>query len=368
MSAKVCVVAAGGTGGHMFPAEALARELAGRGWRIVLATDRRGEHYAGAFPAEERLALDAATGSGPIGLARAGLAISRGVLQARSAFRRLDVAVAVGFGGYPSAPALLAAIGQRRPTLLHEQNAVLGRTNRMLAPYVKALASSFPVLERVPAPLVSRVHLVGNPVRPDIRALFERPYTAPTARGPIRVLITGGSQGARILSEVAPRALAALSSALRARLVVQQQSRPETLEAAQVIYRDAGIEAEVAPFFTDMAARLSSVHLVIGRAGASTCSELAVAALPSVLIPLKIAMDDHQRFNAAGLVAGGGAVMILEDAANVESLTASLADILSDPARLATMSAGARSVALPDAAARLADLVEATADQAAIRS
>jgi len=367
MSSRVCVVAAGGTGGHMFPAEALARELAGRGWRIVLATDRRGEQYATAFPAEERLALDAATGSGPIGLGKAGLAIGRGVLQARSAFSRLDVDVAVGFGGYPSAPALLAAISQGRPALLHEQNAVLGRTNRMLAPHVKALASSFPVLERVPAPLASRVHLVGNPVRPDIRALFDRPYRAPTVKGPIRVLITGGSQGARILSEVAPRALAALPPTLRARLVVQQQSRPETLEAAQALYRDAGIKAEVAPFFTDMAARLSSVHLVIGRAGASTCSELAVAALPSVLIPLKIAMDDHQRFNAGSLVEAGGAVMILEDDASVEALTAALAAVLSDPARLATMSAGARSVALPDAAARLADLVEATADRTTTR-
>ncbi len=367
MSAKVCVVAAGGTGGHMFPAEALARELASRGWRIVLATDRRGEQYAGAFPAEERLALDAATGSGPIGLAKAGLAIGRGVLQARSAFRRLDVAVAVGFGGYPSAPALLAAISQGRPTLLHEQNAVLGRTNRILAPYVKALASSFPVLDRVPASLTSRVHLVGNPVRPDIRALYERPYAVPTVSGPIRVLITGGSQGARILSEVAPRALAALPQFVRTRLVVQQQSRPETLEAARTIYRDAGIQAEVAPFFTDMAARLSSVHLVIGRAGASTCSELAVAALPSVLIPLKIAMDDHQRFNARGLVEAGGALMILEDDATVETLTAGLAPVLSDPARLSAMSAGSRSVALPDAAARLADMVEAAADGTATR-
>ena len=356
---KVCVVAAGGTGGHMFPAEALARELAGRGWRIVLATDRRGEQYAHAFPAEERLALDAATGRGPIGLARAGMAILRGVTQARSALNRLDAAVVVGFGGYPSAPALLAALSQRRPTLLHEQNAVLGRTNRWLAPWVGGVASSFPDLQKVPQRVGARVTLVGNPVRSDIRGLYERPFAVPAAGGPIRVLVTGGSQGSRILSETAPRALATLPEAIRSRLKVQQQSRPETMEAARQIYLDAAIDAEVAPFFRDMAARLSAAHLVIGRAGASTCSELAVAGLPSILIPLKIAMDDHQRFNAAGLASAGGAEVMLEDEITVEGLAARLDAILGDPARLEAMSRGARSAALPDATRSLADLVEA---------
>jgi UDP-N-acetylglucosamine--N-acetylmuramyl-(pentapeptide) pyrophosphoryl-undecaprenol N-acetylglucosamine transferase len=361
MAVKVCVVAAGGTGGHMFPAEALSRELAARGWRMVLATDHRGEQYAHSFPAEERLALDAATGSGPLGMAKAGVAILKGVGQARAALTRLDAAVVVGFGGYPSAPALLAALSQKRPTLLHEQNAVLGRTNRWLAPHVGAIASSFPNLQKVPETVRGRVTLIGNPVRPDIRALYERAFAAPVDGGPIHVLVTGGSQGARILSETAPRALAALPEAIRSRLKVQQQSRPETLESARQIYLEAGIEAEVAPFFRDMAARLSTAHLVIGRAGASTCSELAVAALPSLLIPLKIAMDDHQRFNAASLADAGGAEVMLEDAVTVEAMTAALNAILSDPARLSAMSAGARSAALPDATARLADMVEAAA-------
>lgn len=361
MAVKVCVVAAGGTGGHMFPAEALSRELTARGWRIVLATDHRGEQYAHSFPAEERLALDAATGSGPLGMAKAGVAILKGVGQARAALTRLDAAVVVGFGGYPSAPALLAALSQKRPTLLHEQNAVLGRTNRWLAPHVGAIASSFPNLQKVPETVRGRVTLIGNPVRPDIRALYDRSFAAPVNGGPIHVLVTGGSQGARILSETAPRALAALPEAIRSRLKVQQQSRPETLESARQIYLEAGIEAEVAPFFRDMAARLSTAHLVIGRAGASTCSELAVAALPSLLIPLKIAMDDHQRFNAASLADAGGAEVMLEDAVTVEAMTAALNAILSDPARLSAMSAGARSAALPDATARLADMVEAAA-------
>ena len=356
---KVCVVAAGGTGGHMFPAEALARELASRGWRVVLATDARGEQYAHAFPAEERLALDAATGSGPIGLLKAGVAILKGVGQAQSAFARIGADVVVGFGGYPSAPALVAAVATRRPTLIHEQNAVLGRTNRMLALAVGTVASAFPTLGRAPAKVKARAKLVGNPVRPDIRALFDRAYVAPAEDGPIHVLVTGGSQGARILSETAPRALAALPEAIRNRLKVQQQSRPETLESARQIYLEAGIAAEVAPFFRDMADRLSRAHLVIGRAGASTCSELAVAALPSVLIPLKIAMDDHQTLNARALSDAGAARVIAEDDLTVDSLTAALNEVLSDPARLTAMSAAARSVAIPDAAARLADLVEA---------
>ena len=357
MSSKVCVVAAGGTGGHMFPAEALARELAQRGWRVVLATDQRGEQYAAQFPAEEKLYLDTATGSGPVALLKAGVAIARGVFQARKAFKRLDAAVVVGFGGYPSAPALVAAITAGKPTLIHEQNAVLGRTNRLLAPYVGRVASSFPTLKRAPASLKAEV--VGSPVRAEIRALFDRAYEAPEADGPIQVLVTGGSQGARILSETTPRALAALPEPLRARLRVQQQSRPETLEAARQIYLEAGIQAEVAPFFRDMAARLSQAHLVVGRAGASTCAELAVAALPSVLIPLKIATDDHQTLNARALTDVGAAVVIPEDEVTVESLTAAIQPLLADPARLAAMSAAAKSVAIPDAAKRLADLVEA---------
>lgn len=361
MTSRVCVVAAGGTGGHMFPAEALARELAGRGWRVVLATDHRGEAYAQAFPAEERIALDAATGRGPIGMAKAGVAIARGVVKARSALKRLDAAVVVGFGGYPSAPALLAALSQGRPTVLHEQNAVLGRTNRWLSPWVGAVASSFPNLQKVPDGVAARVRLVGNPVRPDIRVLYDRPYAAPTPRGPIHVLVTGGSQGARILSEMVPNALAALPAPLRRRLRVQQQARPETLAAARAVYQAAGIEVEAAPFFGDMARRLSETHLVIGRAGASTCSELAAAALPSLLIPLKIAMDDHQRFNAASLADAGGAEVVLEDEATVARLTSALQALLADPARLAAMSAGARSAALPDATARLADMVESAA-------
>ena len=358
---KVCVVAAGGTGGHMFPAEALSRELTQRGWKVILATDARGQSYASGFPAEERIALDAATGKGPIGLLKAGLSIMRGVGQARSAFDRLGVDVVVGFGGYPSAPALLAAITTRCPVVIHEQNSVLGRTNRYLAQSVQAIGTAFPTLHRAPVKVKDRLTLIGNPVRPDIQALIERVYKAPTQTGPIHVLVTGGSQGARLLSETTPRALAALPDDIRARLKVQQQSRPENLESARQIYLEAGIAAEVAPFFRDMAARLSKAHLVIGRSGASTCSELAVASLPSILIPLKIATDDHQTLNAKALKDAGAALVIAEDDVTVAAMTELIQPLMTDPARLAAMSVAARSVALPQATRSLADLVETTA-------
>ncbi len=358
-SGRVCVVAAGGTGGHMFPAQALAREMIRRGWRVVLATDRRGEAYAADFPAEERLALDAATGSGPLGLMKAGGAILKGVGQARSAFRRLDAKVVVGFGGYPSAPALLAALSQGRPTVIHEQNAVLGRTNRALVPYAKAVASTFPTLGRATGKVKDQLHIVGSPVRDDIRVLLDHAYQAPKDR--IEVLVTGGSQGARILAETTPLALAALPEALRGRLKVRQQARAESMEAARQVYLEAGIDAEVAPFFKDMAGLLKTAHLVIGRSGASTVTELAVAGVPSILIPLKIATDDHQTLNARLLTDVGAAVAIAEDDVTVETLRDAVAAMLADPAKLAERAKAARSVAIADAAERLADLVEAHA-------
>lgn len=359
--ARTCVVAAGGTGGHMFPAEALARELAARGWRVVLATDHRGATYAHNFPADEEIELDAATGRGPIGMALAGFAIVRGVLKARKALKRNRADVVVGFGGYPSAPALIAALTRGMPTLLHEQNAVLGRTNRWLAPYVGGVASAFPKLQKLPQGMGAKVELIGNPVRPDIAALAGRAFHAPEidGEGVIRVTVTGGSQGARILAETAPRALARMPEAIRRRLRVSQQARPESMETARQIYLEAEIEAEVGPFFRDMASLLSRTHLLIGRAGASTCSEAALAGLPSLLIPLKIAMDDHQTFNARSLADAGGAVVMSEDEVTVDSLAAELKALLTDPPRLTAMSVGARSAALPDAAKKLADRVEA---------
>ena len=362
-SGRLAVVAAGGTGGHLFPAQALAEALMARGWRIVLATDERGAGFAGLFPAQERIGLSAATfrRGDPLGMVRAGLAIGQGVLQARAAFARLGPAVVVGFGGYPSLPALLAAISAGRPTVVHEQNAVMGRANRLLAPFVSTVACAFPSLEKASATIAARARVVGNPIRPEIRALAELAYAPPAPDGPVRLLVTGGSQGARLLSELTPRAIALAPEALRARLVVQQQTRAESIDLARGIYAEAGVEAETAPFFRDMAQRLAAAHLVVGRSGASTVCELAVAGRPAVLIPLKIALDDDQGRNAAVLARAGGAEVITEDGLTAERLSEILVRLLCDPQGLARMAAAARSVARPDAAERLADVVEATA-------
>jgi UDP-N-acetylglucosamine--N-acetylmuramyl-(pentapeptide) pyrophosphoryl-undecaprenol N-acetylglucosamine transferase len=360
---KIAVIAAGGTGGHLFPAQALAEALIARGWRIVLASDERVAAFAGDFPAERRIGLSAATyrPGDPIGMIKAGLAVLRGAAQARDAFRDIGPNVVVGFGGYPSAPALVAAILDRRPTVIHEQNAVMGRANRFLASHVRTVACAFPTLKKAPAKVAARAIVVGNPVRPPIRALANEPYTPPQPDGPIRLLVTGGSQGARLLSELVPEAIRALPEDLRQRLKVQQQTRKESMDLARGIYQDALVEAEIAPFFRDMAGRLKAAHLVIGRAGAGTVCEFAVAGRPSILVPLAIAIDDDQGQNARLLAEAGGAEVARESQLTVDSLAGALATLLNNPARLARMAAAARSVAVPDAAERLADVVEKTA-------
>ncbi len=363
MARRLIVVAAGGTGGHLFPAQALAEALKARKWQIALATDERGALYADKFPADVRIPLSAATArpGDPLGMARAGLTVFKGVMEARRAFTDLDPAAVIGFGGYPSLPALLAALSQKRPTLIHEQNAVLGRVNRFLAPRVDEVACAFPTLQMARPAVKARAHVVGNPVRPDIRALYDAPYRPPEPGGEVRVLITGGSQGARLLSELPPEAIRKLPEELRGRLSIQQQTRPESMEAARGAYADALVKAEVAPFFRDMAGRLGAAHLVVGRAGASTVCELAVAGRPSLLVPLKIAADDHQTFNARLLSDVGAAAVATEDELTVDSLAGALNALLKKPDQLARMAAAARSVATPDAAEALADLVERTA-------
>jgi UDP-N-acetylglucosamine--N-acetylmuramyl-(pentapeptide) pyrophosphoryl-undecaprenol N-acetylglucosamine transferase len=360
---KLAVLAAGGTGGHLFPAQALAEALIARGWSIVLASDERVAGLSQDFPAERRIGLSAATfrRGDPIGMARAGIAVLRGALQARALYRELGPRVVVGFGGYPSAPALVGALIDKRPTVIHEQNAVMGRANRMLASRVTRVACAFPTLLKAPADVAGRATVVGNPVRPAIQALAETPYTPPGAEGPIRLLVTGGSQGARLLSELVPEAIAALPDGLRQRLVVQQQTRPESMEIARRTYRNAVVDAEIAPFFRDMATRLGAAHLVIGRSGAGSVCEFAVAGKPAILVPLAIALDDDQGQNAKLLADAGGAEIARESQLTVESLSNALEKLLHNPARLARMAAASRSVAIPDAAERLADVVEQTA-------
>jgi len=360
---KVAVLAAGGTGGHLFSAQALAETLIARGWSIILASDERVAGLAQDFPAERRIGLSSATyrSGNPLSMLRAGVAVMHGASQARAVYREIGPNVVVGFGGYPSVPALVAAIFDRRPTVIHEQNAVMGRANRFLAAHVTQVACAFPTLLKAPAKVGAKAIVVGNPVRPPIRALAELPYDPPGAEGPIRILVTGGSQGARLLSELVPEAIAAMPDELRQRLLVQQQTRPESMETARRTYRNAVVDAEIAPFFRDMAGRLAAAHLVIGRSGAGSVCEFAVAGRPSILVPLAVALDDDQGQNAKFLADAGGAEIARESQLTVASLSGALEKLLTNPARLARMAAAARSVAMPDAAERLADVVERTA-------
>jgi UDP-N-acetylglucosamine--N-acetylmuramyl-(pentapeptide) pyrophosphoryl-undecaprenol N-acetylglucosamine transferase len=365
MTAPLLVIAAGGTGGHMFPAQALATEMLGRGWRVALSSDDRGLRYAGGFPpGVDRRALASAT------FARGGLAakaavplrLARGVLAALAWFRRERPACVAGFGGYPAAPALAAAWALGLPRLIHEQNGVLGRVNRAFAARVDAVACG--TWPPAGAPASARLIDVGNPVRAAV-ASAARDYAAPGSDGPVRLLVFGGSQGAAIFARVVPAAMAALPDALRARLRVAQQARPEDADAVRAALAAAGVAAEVAPFFDDMPDRLAAAHLVIARAGASTVAELGVAGRPAILAPFAAAMDDHQTANARALAAAGGAEVVTEAALTPQALAAQIARLCDDPARLTARAAAARAGARPRAAADLADLVDRIARRTA---
>ncbi len=356
------VVAAGGTGGHLFPAEALAATLAARGRRIVLMTDARsGALDSPVFASFERVVLSGAGIAGRGGRAvSAALALARGVLQARRALARLDARAVVAFGGYPSVPPVLAARTlRRRPVvILHEQNAIPGRANRFLAPRADVLALSFADTARVPSGV--RTVLTGNPVRPPIAAIPI--YVPPAAGETLRLLVLGGSLGARVFSDVVPAAVAALPAEMRARLVIVQQCRAEDLARVRSAYSYAGVAAELAAFFPDVAMRLATAHLVLARAGASTVAELAVAGRPAILVPLPSAIDDHQSANARAL---GGAVVIAQRDLAPPLLAVTLAELLGAADRLAAAAISARATALRGAGGALADLAETLIDREA---
>ncbi len=354
------VIAAGGTGGHFFPAEALAAELIRRGRRIALMTDARsGASTSKTFADHENFVLRGAgiAGRGAWSAATAAIALTRGTAQARSILGRIRPAAMVAFGGYPAVAPVLGArlLHPRPPVILHEQNAVLGRANRFLARHADLLALSFAATARV-AP-TCRTAMTGNPVRPAILRLADTAYTAPTDR--IRLLVLGGSLGARVFSEVIPPAIALLPPALLARLDITQQCRPEDLDRVRATYAALGLQAELSSFFADIADRLLAAHLVIARAGASTIAELAVAGRPALLVPLPGAIDDHQSANARSFAATGAAVLIPQGDLTAATLSQHLAAWLGDPDGLTRAAGAGRSLACPDAAARLADAIEA---------
>jgi UDP-N-acetylglucosamine--N-acetylmuramyl-(pentapeptide) pyrophosphoryl-undecaprenol N-acetylglucosamine transferase len=357
------VLAAGGTGGHVFPAQALAEALDKRGWNLALVTDRRGGAYGGALGRIDTHRINAASPSGgPFGKLSGLAQLGAGLLQARPLLARLAPAVVVGFGGYPSVPTVWAATQARIPTLIHEQNAVMGRANRVLARRASRIATSFAQTDRINPRDTHKVRHTGNPVRAPVAALAAQPYQAPGGTdAAFRVLVTGGSQGAAILSRVVPPAIAALPEASRRRLKVDQQCREEDIDAVRRAYDDAEVDCDIATFFDDMAERLGAAHLLIGRAGASTVAEITAAGRPAILVPYALAADNHQLANARAAEATRGAWVMTEAAFTPDALAERLRAVLAQPTELAAAAARLREAGRPDAARRLADAVEALA-------
>lgn len=357
MAAPLALIAAGGTGGHMFPAQALAELLLAQGWRVKLSTDDRGARYSGGFPeAVERQVVKSATTArgGLSGKLAAPFKIAAGVLAARRAFRRDRPSVVIGFGGYPTIPALSAAHLMGLPRMIHEQNGVMGRVNRMFAARVHRVAcGTWPTI--LPQG-ISGQH-VGNPVRGAVLDRAASPYVAP-GEGALNLLVIGGSQGARVLSQVVPAAIAALPADLRARLQVSHQARPEDADQVTAAYAAAGIAAEVQPFFTDVPDRIAAAHLVVSRSGASSLADITVIGRPAILIPFAAASGDHQTANAQALADAGAAHVHPESVLDADSLTRDIRAILTDPAQATAMAQAALTLARPDAARRLYDLVE----------
>ncbi len=353
------LLCAGGTGGHLFPAEALAHELRARGVTVHLATDERAGRYAGSFPADATHVIPSATfgSKNPVALLRSGLKLLNGYRQARALMRTLRPAVVVGFGGYPTVPPLLAAAKAGRPTLLHEQNAVMGRANRFLAPRVREIAAGIPQVHADPA-ISAKMVVTGNPVRPTVLKAAETPYEASRGDAPFHLVVFGGSQGAQFFSKAVPAAIEQLPAALQARLRVTQQARREDEADVRRVYEEIGIPAEVSPFFSDMAARIGRAHMVISRSGASTVSEICVIGRPAVLVPYPYALDHDQAANAERLTENGGAILARQSDLSPETLAQRIRDIAEDPDFAESMARAARSVGIPDAAAQLADLLE----------
>lgn len=354
------MLSAGGTGGHLFPAQALAEALTRRGHVVDLVTDERVMKYGASFPARKIYEVPAATPSGgsPIAKVKAGLTLLWGGLKARSVISDVKPHAIVGFGGYPTVPPMLAAKGARVPSILHEQNAVIGRANKFLSGAVDLIATGFRTLDGVPEAIRPKLRHVGNPLRAPVLAAADAPYPESDR---LRVVVTGGSQGARVMSDVVPEAVAMLSAQERARLALTQQARGEDEARVRDAYARLGFPADIQPFFADLPARMAAAHLVIARSGASTVAELAAIGRACVLVPFPHALDADQAKNAVELERAGAATVIAQTQFTPERLAQELRDALADPETLKMRGDAARAVAVLDAAERLADLVEQVA-------
>lgn len=356
---RPCVLSAGGTGGHMFPALALGEELARRGRRVVVFTDARGKNYAEKIAGIEALVVPSASPSrgGPLGRAGFLFTLARGAWAAGRLLRRLKAEIVVGFGGYASFPSGFMAGRQGLPLILHEQNGYLGLANRRLARSAAAIGVAFPKVEGMPA-TPAEIAQVGNPVRPAFLEIREQPYAPSNASEPFRLMVMGGSQGARIFSDVIPAAVEKLDAALRRRLEIVQQCRPEDLAGVEAAYAKLGVKATLKSFFDDVPARLGAAHLLVVRAGASTVAEITVAGRPAIYVPYPHAADDHQRYNAEAVAAAHAGWAMPQPQFTADALAARLVELAHRPNELAHAAAAARAFARPDAASALADLVE----------
>lgn len=358
-SKGIIVLCAGGTGGHLFPAEALAHELTSRGWTIHLATDERAKKYAGKFPAVATHVIEAASPSGknPLKLLKVGLELYKGIRTSRLLFNKLEPKAVIGFGGYPTVPPLVSA-APRYPTMIHEQNAVPGRANKMLAGRVTAIAGGFLKAEGDDA---DKIIETGNPVRPPVLEAAKIAYKKPTKTGPIKLVVFGGSQGANFFSEAIPEALALLPDAMRARIKITQQARPEDEADARAHYDEIGVEADVSPFFSDLPKRIGEAHLVMARSGASTVSEIAAIGRPAIFVPYPHALDHDQAANAEALATTGGCLVRRQDELTPQVIADEFARLFGAPDELTQMAKAAKLAGKPNAASLLADLTEAIA-------
>ena len=356
---QTVVLAAGGTGGHLFPAFALAEELGRRGLGVELMTDMRGDRYGTGFPARAVHKIPSATlgGKSPVKLARTAMMLGRGIVNARGVLKRVRPGAVVGFGGYPSFPPLMAAGMLKIPTVLHEQNAVMGRANRMLAKRADRIALSFADTKFVDGELAAKAVLTGNPVRQQVIDHAGVPYPPLDERSAVRLLIFGGSQGARVFSDVMPEAIRMLPQQLKARLHVTHQAREEDMDRVQQAYADMRVAAEVAPFFKGLPEIMAASHLVVARSGASSVAELAVLGRPSILVPLPHALDSDQLLNAQELQNAGGAWCVQQPQFQPEAVANQLCELCDAPETLQSAAANASRVGHADAVAKLADSV-----------
>jgi UDP-N-acetylglucosamine--N-acetylmuramyl-(pentapeptide) pyrophosphoryl-undecaprenol N-acetylglucosamine transferase len=356
-ASPLVVVAAGGTGGHLFPAEALTVALARRGVAVDLATDERATRYGAAFPARATHVVPSDTfrGRNPLAVARTTAVLAKGVIAGLGLMREVRPAAVIGFGGYPTIPPVIAAWLRGIPTLIHEQNAVLGRANRLLSGRVRTIATSFPGVLDHDSRLAAKAVHTGNPVRPMVVEAAATPY--PDVTSAFRVLAFGGSQGARIMADIVPGAIELVPMAVRARLHVTQQAREEDLDRVRGAYARMGVPADVEAFFPDLPRRMAASHLVVSRSGASTVAELAAIGRPAILVPLPHALDQDQKANADRLQKVNGAIMFDQSRFTSERLAGEIARLATEPGKLAAMASAARGQGILDAADRLADLV-----------